>query len=257
MRKLVVATLTTVFLTLGQAQTNSLTQPTADSAYMQETVRLLTGLQKNPWLGWKSGTRVVIRYFDEVKPTTRPTTIQPDLVYEVVDSGKILSVTQEVNRKRVRRYFSAKDQTGLEAATIRTKGTTTGLELDGFTLSAVVSELWMDIFPGGSITTREWTLSDHASIVLRKESNGLGWQVTSTRVTKKIGDREFRCVEIKRRMSINSDGLTDVTTTQYLSPDIPGHLVEMVQEFVKVKQGKPMAVPDMVIHQKVVELTPP
>lgn len=43
-------------------------------------------------------------------------------------------------------------------------------------------------------------------------------------------------------------------TTQYLSPDVPGHLVEEIQEFTKVEKEQTSSAPYMVVHQKVVEL---
>jgi hypothetical protein len=49
----------------------------------------------------------------------------------------------------------------------------------------------------------------------------------------------------------------EVITTQYVSPDVPGYVVEEVKEFYKVhKEGKERVL-DMIIHQQVVELKLP
>jgi hypothetical protein len=74
------------------------------------------------------------------------------------------------------------------------------------------------------------------------------------RVIKKIGEREFPCVEIKKTMRFYSHGPNDAMTTQYLCPDVPGHLVEEIQEFFKVKKEQRSSVPFHVGRLKVVEL---
>ncbi len=96
-------------------------------------------------------------------------------------------------------------------------------------------------------------MAGHPSILLRREVNGEGWSVTSAVASKKIGEREFACLEVKGRMRFYSDGPTEVVTTRYLSPDVPGHLVEQVEEFFRVgDKGAPTRY--MVVHQKVSEL---
>jgi hypothetical protein len=89
--------------------------------------------------------------------------------------------------------------------------------------------------------------------LLRQETNGEGWVVTSAKASKKIGEREFECVEIKRRMRFYSGGPMMHVSTQYLSPEVPGHVVEEMEEFYRVGE-KGVLTPDMVVHQKVVEL---
>ena len=109
-----------------------------------------------------------------------------------------------------------------------------------------------------------WTLAGHPSVLLRSEhkhssGNGFeettGWTITSSQVEKKIGYREFQCVEMKDRMKNSGD--MDVHTTKYLSPDVPGHLVEMIKEFYKVGEPEAEPVIYMVTHQKVTALTLP
>jgi hypothetical protein len=53
-------------------------------------------------------------------------------------------------------------------------------------------------------------------------------------VAKQIGGREFQSVKTIGKRNIYVDGLMEVITTQYLSPDVPGHVVEQVEEFYKV-----------------------
>jgi hypothetical protein len=182
--------------------------------------------------------------------------MQPDLVYKVMEADKLLIVTQVFKGKPSRRDFLIKDQPGLEAAWARViDPSTTEVEIDGFTLTSLLSELSVTEFPGGTRVTKQWTLASHPSVVLWEEVNGGdGWRVTSARVIKKIGESEFPCVEISKWMRFYYHGPNDVMTTQYLSPDVPGHLVEERQELFKVKKGQRSSTPYQVVHQKVVGL---
>jgi hypothetical protein len=247
-------------LTLCQAQNNNVTQPAADDAYTQNLIRLITGLQKNPWLGWESGTEVVVRYLSDSNPGEPPRArVQPDLTYKIIDTDKLFIRTQLFKGKLVRQDFLVKDQVGLDAAWPRvTTSGTTEMEIDGFTLTCFLAELVETQFPGGSRVTKEWTLASQPSIVLRKEVNDIpDWRVTSARVARKIGEMEFACVEIKKTIRIYDHGPIDVITTQYLSPDVPGHLVEQIEQYFKVKKKQVSSAPYMVVHQKVVELKLP
>jgi hypothetical protein len=256
MKVIYALTLLLFSLTLCQSQyRNSAQGP--DEAYTRELVRLLTGLQKNPWLGWESGTEVVIRYLVDSNasgiPLGHP---QPDLVYKVIETDKLFIQTYVFKGKPGRRNFLVKDQVGLEAAWSRVgEQSAADLEIDGFTLTCHLSELTMTEIPGGTRVTKEWVLASHPSVVLGKEvKGGSGWRVTSARVIKKIGEKEFPCVEIKKWLSIYSHGQIDVITTQYLSPNVPGHLVEQIEEYFKVKKKQRSSAPYMVVHQKAVEL---
>ena len=260
MKVIYALTIVLLSLTLCQAQNSNGPRRAPDEAYTRQMVRLLTGLQKNPWLGWESGTEVVVRYFGDSNPAATPRAlVQPDLTYKVMEADKLFARTQLFKGKLTRQDFLVKDQVGLDAAWPRViTPSTTDVEIDGFTLTCLLSELVVTEFPGGTRVTKEWTLASHPSIVLRKEVNGVeGWRVTSARAIRKIGEREFACVEIKERMRFYHHGPIDVITTRYLSPDVPGHLVEQIEEFFKVKKNQVSPAPYMVVHQKVVELKLP
>jgi hypothetical protein len=252
-------------LTLCQAQDSNGPQRIPDEAYTRQLIRLLTGLQKNPWLGWESGTEVVVRYLVDSNGAGKPLGhSQPDIVFKVMEVDKLLITTQVYKGKTIRHDFMVKDQPGLDVAWARLidpstpDPSTTDLEIDGSTLRCRLSELTMREFPGGTWVSKEWTLASDPSIVVRKEAVGSnGWRVTSAQVIKQIGDREFTCVEIKKWMRFYSQGTNDAMTTQYLCPDVPGHLVEEIQEFFKVKREQRSSAPFQIVHQKVVELKLP
>ena len=243
--------------TLCRAQDGRGAGSAPDEAYTARLVRLVEGLQKNPWRGWKAGTVVVVRYLGDADTSKGVFAyVQPDLVYKVLETDRLFGRTQEVKGKSFLQEFFVKDQRGFGAPRTRLKdedAAAAEVEIDGFTFDALLSELSFVEFSGGTWVTKEWSLAGHPSILLRQEVNGEGWRVTSAKASKKIGEREFECVEIKTRMRFYSDGPAEVLTTQYLSPEVPGHMVEELEEFFRVGD-KGVLTPYMVIHQKVLEL---
>lgn len=245
-------------LTLCRAQDSNDLKRAPDEAYTQELVRLLTGLQKNAWSGWKTGTKVVRRYFGDSDPAVKPLAyVQPDLVFQVLEADRLVAVTQVVKGRPHQQKHLVKDQGGTETPIIMAQDATAArLEVDGFTLACLLRELPPMIvndaqsFPA----LKEWRLESHPTLLLRREHGDTSWEVASVRVPRKIGEREFQCVKTIGKMHIYVDGPMEVITTQYLSPDVPGHVVEEVKEFYKVdKEGRERS-PHMIIHQQVIEL---
>jgi len=224
--------------------------------YTKELVTLISALQKNPWRGWGAGTEVTIRYIVDRDAAGKPLgKEQPETVFKVIEADKLLEITQVVKSKPVIHESLVKDQDGLEVASHRVgEPTSAELEIDGFKLACLLSEMKFREIPGGARVTKEWSLASHPSILLRKEINGEGWRITSARVKKTIGDKEFLCVEIKESMSFYSDGPSESVTTRYRCPGVPGHAVEEIQELFKIKKGQRSSTPFQVVHQKVVEI---
>lgn len=257
MKALVVLLVLLSSVTVSHAQTGN--KPAADADYTRQLVELISALQKNPWRGWAAGTEVTVRYFidhdSEGKPLGKE---QPDLVFKVIETDKLFEITQVVKNKPVITEFFVKDQEGLAVASRRlSEPTPAELEIDGFKLACLVSGMELREIPGATRVTREWALASQPSVILRKEINGEGWRVTSARVKKTIGDKVFSCAEIKRSLRVFFDGPGEAVTTQYRCPDVPGHVVEEVQEFFKFKKGQRSSTPFQVVHQKVVEIRLP
>lgn len=236
---------------LCRAQTASV--PAADAEYTKQLVGLITALQKNPWRGWGAGTEVTVSYIVDRDAAGKPLgKEQPELVFRVTEADKVFEIIQVVKNKPVITEFFVKDEEGLAVASRRdTEPISTELEIDGFKLACLVSEMAFREIPWGTRVTKEWALASHPSIVLRKEVNGEGWRVASARVKKTVGDKEFSCVEIKKSMRFYSDGPGESLTTQYRCPGVPGHVVEEIQEFFKVKKEQRSSTPFQVVHQKV------
>lgn len=246
-------------LTLCRAQSINDLKPTPDDAYKQELVRLLTGLQKNGWSGWKTGTVVVRHFLGNNDETVKPFAYaQPDLVFEIVEADKRVAMTQVVKGKPYREESPIKAQAAADASPFELQDVTAAsLEVDGFTLACLLREYPAMIVNDGPSApgSKEWRLAGHATVVLRKDSGRTTWEVASVRVLKKIGGREFQCVKTIAKSTI--PGPMEVITTQYLSPDVPGYLVEQVEEFYKVnKEGKERVL-SMVVHQQVAEVRIP
>src|SRR5688572_22431102 len=109
-------TIVLLSLILCQAQDSNAPQRIPDDDYTKRLVRLLTGLQENPWQGWESGTEVLVRYLVDRNPAGIPVGYaQPDLLYRVVAADKLFIRTHVFKGKPRRQDFKVKDQVGLDA----------------------------------------------------------------------------------------------------------------------------------------------
>jgi hypothetical protein len=253
MMKVILAVALLLSPTPCRAQEGRNVKSAPDEAYTARLIRLVEALQKNPWRGWKAGTVVVVRYLGDAVNGMNAR-VQPDLVYKVLEADKLVERTQEYKGKFYRQEFLVKDQTGLAASNKWAKDSVAAdVLIDGLTLSGLLTTFSVEEFQGGTRTTEEWSPASHPSILLRQETNGEGWRITSARASRKIGGREFECVEIKKSMRFYYDGPMMHVATQYLSPEVPGHVVEEIEEFYRVGE-KGVLTLNMVVHQKVVEL---
>jgi len=243
--------------TLCRAQARS-TQA-SELEYTKELVNLISALQKNPWRGWGAGTEVTVRYIVDRDAAGKPLgKEQPEMVFKVTETDKLLEITQVVKGKPLTNESLVKDQSGLDVASRRVaEPTSAELEIDGFKLACLLTEMAFREIPGGARVTKEWVLASNPSILLRKEVNGEGWRITSARVKKTIADKEFSCLEIKESMKFYSDGPSESVTTRYRCPGVPGHAAEEIQELFRIKKGQRSSTPFQVVHQKVVEIKLP
>ena len=129
-------------LSLCHAQNRNDPKRAPDDAYTRQLVRLLTGIQKNPWSGWKTGTEVVRRYLGNSDPAVKPYAyVQPDLVFQVLEADSLIAVTQVVNRRPYRQKHLVKDQGEADNPMIKTEdATAVRLEVDDFTVACLLWE---------------------------------------------------------------------------------------------------------------------
>ena len=214
----------------------------------REIAQLLAPLQRNPWSQWSPGAEVVREFVDDQREGSYVYT-QPDLTYGLAQDGKKLVRIQEVDGKPVEQVFDTSDQTGLvpSAFIYRVgKGVPAQLRIDDVDVNCLrFEDTLVEHVAGGVHTTvyREWVLPTYPTIPLRRETNDNWWRVKSLRNTRRIGDRELSCVVVESHMK---EAGGHARETQYLSADVPGHLVESVKEIHSKGNDK-----SLLIHERV------
>jgi hypothetical protein len=220
---------------------------------MTETlIAMVEPLQRNPWAGWKTNTRVVVKSFDDDRDGT-PAYVQPDLTYVVEAQDQRLARFQEVGGKRTRQEFPISPEGGLQKAAVHLDGQPAEFTIDGVALPTTLHEQtlrWIGPDNGGQSTTRSWVLRDRPQILLKRQEGNELWLITSVRTIRRIGGQSYRCLETVQRSS-SVDGYYVIT--QYLSAEVPGHLVEQIQRHYKSSAPRPV----LVIHERVVAVEIP
>jgi len=197
----------------------------------EHAVQLIERLQRNPWAGWAADTVVVRRFSDEKMPEGVRSHVQPDITYRVVEKDQLFIRTQLVGGRPTQQNFRVHEQTGLLKPVVAGKGVPAELTLDGARAECVLYESRFDAIGAGfgsSVTTRQWVLARRPSLLIRRESGGNWWAITSVMATKRIGEQEYFCVKTQQRLAVPGG---HVVTTSYLHPDVPGHLVEETKEY--------------------------
>jgi hypothetical protein len=109
---------------------------------------------------------------------------------------------------------------------------------------------WIGPDSGGQLTTRSWVLRGRPRIFLKRQEGDNYWSIISASAIRRIGNTTYRCLETVQH-TISNDGY--VETTQYLSDQVPGHLVEQIQRHYKSSTPKPV----VVTHERVVAVEIP
>jgi hypothetical protein len=210
---------------------------------------LIEPLQRNPWAGWKTTTRVTVKSIDDRADAERAY-VQPDLIYVVEAQDRRLARLQEVDGKMARQEFPVTNQPGVPVAAETGEGRPAEISIDGVALPATLYENtveWIGPDSGGASTTSSWVLRDGPHILLRRQEGDDWWAITSLKAERRIGDRTYRCVEITNRMGM-VDGY--VIQTQCLNAAVPGHVIETIKKFFKPRT-RPDSKPWLAIHEKV------
>ena len=109
---------------------------------------------------------------------------------------------------------------------------------------------WIGPATGGQSTSHSWALRDRPQILLKRQEGNELWSITSVRAIRRIGSKSYRCLETVQHSTM-VDGYFVIT--QYLSAEVPGHLVEQIQRHYKSSAPKPV----LVIHERVVAVEIP
>lgn len=117
-----------------------------------------------------------------------------------------------------------------------------------------------------SMVRKQWVLEADPKIVLREESIYVDWDNWFWHTTpaawwavasigkRKIGDREYPCVEIKHPWRFSVDGY--VLITECVNPEIPDYIIEREQVFYKLEKDNKKTL-SFVRLWKMLSLKPP
>jgi len=190
----------------------------------------IADLQANPWAGWPVGAKLVTRFADSTDqyPSVRHYA-QPDLTYEVTGDGTTLVRRQETFEGEQRFEVNNQAERPVPGASPDRKPKRPRVVIDGISIECNKT-LLEDATRLGQVaaTTSWWTARDRPEVLLKRmSSNGNYWQVVGLS-TRKIGSREYLCVETRRRMATT---FGFVVTLEHLNSGVPGHVVESIKEF--------------------------
>jgi hypothetical protein len=218
-------------------------------------VGLIEPLQRGPWTGWRTGTRVTVQFVDASDDQIQ-SHVQPDLIYVVEERDQRLARFQEVQGKLTRQEFPIGGG-GLPKGEAGEGGQPVELTIDGASVRCLRFDSFMEWIgenDGGQRTWRRWVLAQRPSILLREENDRDWWSITSLRRRRIVAGRAHQCVETTRRMGV-SDGV--VMITELLSSSVPGHVVERIQRFFRGHDLEAGRTPWLVAHERVTALRIP
>lgn len=233
--------------------------PVTDSVAQRVQARV-RALMRHPWSHWATGVTVVRGFVPHGRGAGIAEYLQPDLTYEVVAAGKRLVRHQEVDGKVVTQELPMHPEEGLPRAFTGSDPPEVAatFDLDGAAVPSVLRTQ-----PGVShdhsvapAVTRQWTLMGDDAVLLRSETTAHGkpeqlghwWALVRLDRPKTIDGVVYLCIETRRRTG-DSDAYAIVTT--FLSPEVPGHVVEEVIEYFKVPDHQR---PWMVTVEKVLRI---
>ena len=237
--------LTSVFLLLLAASlcVAQESKPLDDAAYEQLLVKLLTPMQAKYAPNYLPGTELTIQEYKDGEP------------YGPQGSYVLKAPTAEYPASSpLRDPLRVKPEENDPAYIFRPRPAE--LKIDGHTLKCLLrAQPPLIIIPISyssqgyiSLIKKQWVLAADPKIVLREEEIYVEWDkwfwhtsppaswwaVTSIGVKKKVGDREYLCVELKRDFYFGSDGYS--ITTDYVTADVPTYWID--QETVFYRVGK-------------------
>jgi hypothetical protein len=209
--------------------------PVPDKAFEQALLKALEPLQRKQLPHYVAGTEVVVQEFQDGKP------YGPEL------KSVLKTYTPYYSGSDLMPEPLAETSNTLQVV----KSCPSELQIDGHTVPTIVRTLSFNLWgPGfsGTRTTRQWLFAPNPKIVLRQEyvptdaedkceqSNTVDWwAVTGSGIRKRIGDKEYDCVEVQDRNDFVGGY---VVTTMYLSSQAPTFWVESVKEFYKIDKGQ-------------------
>lgn len=221
---------------------------TDDLAFEEMLLKLLRPLQQKRLPEYLPGTEVTVQDFKDGEP------YGPEI--KSVLKAPLPGYAEAYQSYPLREPLPTKPDDNDPANIFRPRPAE--IQIDGHTVQCILrAEPVFEIIPiafygqGSTVSSvkRQWLLAAEPKIVLREEyvyvqwdkwfwhtSPSSWWAVTSVGVKKKVGDLEYRCVELKHDFYFASDGYT--ITTHYVNSDIPGFVVEREEVFYQIGKDR-------------------
>ncbi len=225
--------------------------PHTESPLDQRIQDRVRPLMTHPWSHRATGVTVVRGFIPHGRGAGIVDYLQPDLTYEITESGKGLERRQEVDGKVATQSLGMHPEEGLPKPFSRAEqpDISEPFEIDGAMVPSIRRTI-PSVIHGDSVgpVTNQWTLERDDSVLLRREtvtSKHPGdytswWVLKGIDRRKTIGDKVHLCVEVQQRVG-GQDHYALITS--FLSPEVPGHVVEQITEDYKIpNDGSPWMV---------------
>jgi hypothetical protein len=247
-----IAFLIVAFVTTSSTLVGAAEQTPADAKASGDKVRpktdeehiasRLAAFQSNGWLGWIPGTVMVMTFLSS-DPKQFNSNVQPDLKYTLGDKTLPLTRAQLVQGEITHQTLNTGLPDSGKIAVFRRGpkeiGAAKELLLDGIKVKYLQIERTYPVDlgtgPHAERTTIDWILPTQPSICLRWGTKDSYHVVTSLHSEKTIGKEKYDCVVLERRLPLATKQVT--FETLYLSPEVPGFVVERITEFHRDRNG--------------------
>jgi hypothetical protein len=246
-----------VAFTISCSHPSIATDKGSESDFVKQVVTRLKPLQRNGWLEWTPGT-VLVTTFLLSDPKKFASHVPADLTYTIGEKNTLTRTQLFRGISEDEEVFPGRSQDGpIPVARFYkpNSGVATQLSLDG---NEIKCRQFRETIPvplgAGPLVEpflKEWIIPSHPTICLRWESGKNYGVIKSIRATRTVGGKKYSCVVLEKRMALDNDGFS--LETAYLSPEVPGFVVERTQDIYKsTEDRKPLR-----IHERVKSVTVP
>jgi hypothetical protein len=213
--------------------------PRSESDFVNQIAARLKPLQQNGWLEWKPGTEMV-RAFLPADPKQFTSYVQADQIYTI--GGKNGPLTRAQAGGLLKLNPGRPDDGPIPVAYMYRPngGEEAQLTLDGNEIKCRIfrQTIRIDLAGGHLVESvrKEWIIPSHPTICMRWEAGKNYGVIKSIRATRTVGGKKYSCVVLEKRMALPNDGFS--LEIVYLSPEVPGFVVERTQDIYKSTEDK-------------------
>lgn len=226
-------------------------------AHPSTLVSFIKSLQHNPWQNWETGTEI-IRQITEEHHIKKDLSGRSTAVFQIVEKDQRVQRLQNIQGTLKRQEFMIKDESGIKAASKPLPGTQAALFIGGKLIETLLCTFEEPHVNGERIikdTINQWVSKEDPQIILRYLSPAENWSISAIDKQRVIKQNAVACVELKLRKKISIDEY--VETIQYLSPQVPGHVVEEFKAFYKNSPDQKQPLLQYTSHEKTTQVSLP